>query len=366
MAKNLKKRKRKKTHRWLYSCILLLAVLSAPVLVFLTVRAFGKAGLYKETEKEIQELSEGMGSEAPTIGEKEIWEEGWVKYQDQIYAYNKETFCFLFMGIDKDNEVAETVEGAEGGQADALFLLVMNQKDKTLQIVSINRNTMADIRLYDETGAYLTTAKAQIAVQHGFGNGLEESCEYQVDAVRRLFYNIPVHGYCAVNMDAVTVLTDLAGGIELTAIEEVRSAKQDETLGEKIADQGETVLLDGRKAYSYVRYRKTEAAGSADLRLERQKQFLKAYIQKIRQEIKKDLTLPVKLYQSAAAQMVTDVTIDEAAYLASEAVNYRIDDSSFYTLQGETKQGEIFEEYYIDETALYELVLKLFYEPVLK
>lgn len=366
MEKKYKKKKRKKKIRWLYRSILLLAVLAAPVLVLFTVRTFGKAGLYKETEKEIQELSAGMGSEIPSVREKEIWEEGWVKYQNQIYSYNKDTLCFLFMGIDKDNEVAEAVQGADGGQADALFLLVMDQKEKTLRVVSINRNTMAEIKLYDKAGAYLTTTKAQIAVQHGFGNGLEESCEYQVEAIRRLFYNIPIQGYCAINMDAVTALTDLAGGIELTAIEDVKSAKQDETLGERIVNRGETVLLDGRKAYSYVRYRKTEAAGSADLRLERQKQFLAAYIQKIRQEIKKDLTLPIKLYQAAAAQMVTDVTIDEAAYLASEAVNYRIDNSSFYTLQGETKQGEIFEEYYIDETALYELILELFYKPVLK
>lgn len=366
MKKRGKKKKSKKKNRWLYRSILLMAVLSAPVLIFFTVRAFGKAGLYKKAEKEMQELSAEMGSEALSVREQEIWEEGWVKYKNQIYAYKKDMLCFLFMGIDKENEVTEAVEGTGGGQADALFLLVMNQKEQSLQVVSINRNTMAEIRLYDETGAYLTTTKAQIAVQHGFGNGLEESCEYQMNAVRRLFYNIPIHGYCAINMDAVTTLTDLAGGVELTAIEEVRSAKQDETLGEKIVNQGETVLLDGRKAYSYVRYRRTEAEGSADLRLERQKQFLAAYIQKIRREMKKDLTLPVKLYQAAAARMVTDVTMDEAAYLASEAVNYSFDGNCFYTLQGETKQGEVFEEYHIDETALYELILELFYEPVVK
>lgn len=360
------KRKRKKKNRRLFVSILVLTVLTTPALVFLTVRTLGKARLYQRTESGIQELNAVMQGEVLTASEEEIWEEGWVKYQGQIYAYNKDALCFLFMGIDKDETAAEVAEGTNGGQADALFLLVMNQKEQSLQVVSINRNTMAEIRLYDETGAYLTTTKAQIAVQHGFGNGLEESCEYQMNAVRRLFYNIPIHGYCAINMDAVTTLTDLAGGVELTAIEEVRSAKQDETLGEKIVNQGETLLLDGRKAYSYVRYRNKEAPGSADLRLERQQQFIEAYICKIKQEIKSDLTLPVKLYQEVAARMVTDVTIDKAAYLASEAVNYRFDSSSLYSLQGETKQGEQFEEYYIDETALYELILELFYEPVVK
>ena len=33
-------------------------------------------------------------------------------------------------------------------------------------------------------------------------------------------------------------------------------------------------------------------------------------------------------------------------------------------LLGETVQGENFEECYIDEAALYELILEIFYEPV--
>ncbi len=33
-------------------------------------------------------------------------------------------------------------------------------------------------------------------------------------------------------------------------------------------------------------------------------------------------------------------------------------------LKGETVQGEEFEEFYVDETALYELILETFYEEV--
>ena len=33
-------------------------------------------------------------------------------------------------------------------------------------------------------------------------------------------------------------------------------------------------------------------------------------------------------------------------------------------MQGEVKMGEVFEEFYADETALYELILQVFYEEV--
>lgn len=182
------------------------------------VRAVGKARL----NDKVQNISPQLYSLAEEISlteeEKEEWQEGWVKNKDGIFAYNEDILTFLFMGIDKDKEVTEVAEGTEGGQADALFLLVLNPHDKTIKVIGINRNTMTDIDLYDDKGEYLETVTAQIAVQHGFGNGVEESCEYQVNAVQRLFYHIPIHGYCAVNMDAVISLTDLVGGIEVTAL----------------------------------------------------------------------------------------------------------------------------------------------------
>lgn len=271
---------------------------------------------------------------------------------------------FLFMGIDKDNEVREVAEGTDGGQADALFLLVLNPKTETFQIISVNRNTMTDIRLYDSSGEYLSTVQAQLAVQHGFGNGVEESCEYQLKAVQRLFYNLPVHGYAAVHMDAVISLTDLLGGIELTALEDVGVAFEGKEKGKIIIHEGDHVVLDGEKAYSYVRFRDVKVDGSADMRLKRQQQFLGEFIQKAKAQTAKDITLPVKMYQEITKQMVTDVTVDEVAYLASTALDYRFDKSRFYSLEGETIMGEKFEEFYVDEDVLYDMILDIFYEPV--
>lgn len=357
-------KKKRKNRAVIAVLFAILAVIAIALASFAAVRAIGKARLKSGREDAVSEIQQIQTKEQLTEQEKESWQAGWVKYKDRVYAYNEDILSFLFMGIDKDSEVAEAAEGTDGGQADALFLLIMNPHDKSLRVLGINRNTMTDVELYDENGSYIATAEAQIAVQHGFGNGLEESCEYQVNAVRKLLYNIPVHGYCAVNMDAVTELTDIIGGIELTAIEDVRSAIQDESLGSYVINEGETALLDGRDAYSYVRYRDAEAIGSADKRLERQKQFLSAFIVKTKAAVKKDITLPVKLYNAITAQMVTDVTLDEVTYLASSAINYSFDKEHFYSVEGETVQGEIFEEFYADEQALYELILTLFYEPV--
>ena len=320
------------------------------------VRAMGKRSLAARAASE-EPAALPVREEALTGEEKEDWQEGWVKYQGKIYAFKEDILTFLVMGIDKNSEVRESEGGMGGGQADALFLAVMDPGEKAVKVIGINRNTMTDIDIYNEEGAYVTTTKAQIAVQHGFGNGLEESCERQVKAVSGLFYQLPIHGYAAVNMSAIPTINDAVGGVEVEVLEDLTD--KDESLVE-----GERVHLTGKSAFWYVKYRNTHEFGSADGRLARQKQYLGAFIGAAKEAVKKDLTAAAGLYQAVASQMVTDISLDEVAYLAPILADYRFDPEGFYLLEGETVMGEVFEEFYVDEEALYEMILEVFYEEV--
>ena len=319
------------------------------------VRAFGK--------KSLLEGAQASGPDLTAIGEMEPeeegagWQEGWVKYGKDIYAYNQDIMTFLIMGIDKNTKAQAVEEGTNGGQADALFLAVMDPHKKTIKIVGINRNAMADIDIYDENGAYVTTAKAQIAVQHGFGDGMEKSCAYQKKAVENLFYGLPIHGYAAVNMSAIATINDAVGGVEVEVLEDLTG--KDKTLV-----KGERVRLLGESAFWYVKYRDTYVFASADMRLARQKQYLNAFIGEAKKAAKKDITVVLDLYKAIEPMMVTDITLDEAAYLAPVLLDYEFNKDSFYLMEGETVKGEKFEEFYVDEEALYEMILEIFYEKV--
>ncbi|CDF07972.1 cell envelope-related transcriptional attenuator [Firmicutes bacterium CAG:95] len=356
-VKRDKKRKRKVVALTVLAAIT--GLLAAAFAAFLIVGAIGKANLRSnviaapklENAPVVIELQ-------PTEEEAAGWKEGWVKYNGQIYAYNEDILTFLIMGIDKTKDVKEVAEGTNGGQADALFLVVLNPHDNSLSVIGINRNTMTDISVYDDNGAYVNTIKAQITVQHGFGNGVEESCEYQVNAVQHLFYEMPVHGYAAINMSAIGPLTDMVGGVDVVALEDIKSGNS------TVIKEGEEVHLEGDLAFAYIHNRDTKEFGSADHRLERQKQFITTYLQKVKQKTKEDIGFPISVYQSIAPQTVTSLTVDEMTYLVSIAKDYSFDENYLYTLKGETKQGDVFEEFYVDETDLFELILKVFYEPV--
>lgn len=351
----LEKRKKAKRKRiFLAISCGAVAVVTIAFTAFQAVRAAGRSSLYGRMQV-VPELMPVQAQELLDGEEKQRWQEGWVKYQDGIYAYKEEILTFLVMGIDKGSDVKESSGGINGGQADALFLAVLDPGEKAIKVIGINRNTMADIDFYNEEGAYLSTASAQIAIQHGFGNGMEESCERQVKAVRRLFYNLPIHGYAAINMSAIPIINDAVGGVEVKVLEDL-------TRVDKNLIKDENVHLSGKSAFWYVKYRDTNEFASADMRLERQKQYLNGFIGAAKQAVKKDLGIALELYSAVSGQMVTDISLDEVAYLAPIVADYRFDPEGFYMTEGKTVMGEEYEEFYVDEKALYEMILDVFYE----
>ena len=334
----------------------LMTIIAGGLATFEAMRIFGKSNLDSKSATAAPMFDAEM-SGAPAEGGT-VWQSDWVRFNGGVYDYNEDITTFLVMGIDKDDEVVKEVqEGTDGGQADALFLLVLNPHDESIKIIGINRNTMTDVDVYDEYGRYMTTTIAQIAVQHGFGNGLEESCEYQVKAVSNLFYQLPIHGYAAINMSAIPTLNDIVGGVDVTVLEDL--TKWDKTLVE-----GATVHLEGDSAFYYVKSRDVRLFGSSDRRLERQRQYLNGFIKAARAQSLENSNAAIELFTAISDKMVTDITADEISYLAPYMTRYSFDSTDFMMIDGETVKGEEFEEFYIDEDDLYKTIIEVFYEKV--
>lgn len=348
------------------ACIVLLIVG-----IYFAVRAIGERRLRANAKSEGPDIATStLVESADDISREEkqaatVWQEDWIRYNGKVYEYNDKLMTFLVMGIDKKGEVTESTKGTDGGQADAIFLVVANPDEKKLSLIGINRDTMVDINAVDLYGQNTqATAYAQIAVQHGYGDGKELSCQLMENAVSNLFYQLPINGYVSINMDAIPELNDAVGGVSLTAIEDVYTLENDVKKRKLLVSQGEQIELQGNDAYCYVRYRNKEQFESARLRLARQKQYLQGFLNQAKIETKKNLTLPVSVYQKLSKYMVTDITVDEISYLASEFIGYDMDSNGIYTLEGETRMGEKHEEFYPDESSLVDLMIQVFYREV--
>lgn len=286
------------------------------------------------------------------------WQSDWVGYNGKVYDYNDDILTFLILGIDKMEPVQRNPDLVSGGQSDAIFLVILNPDTKKISIIGVNRDTMVEIRMVGigENGEDRYTT-AEIAVQHGFGDGLNQSCELARDAVSKLFYGLPIHGYVSFNMGGIGALNDALGGVRLTVLEDLTKIHPGWT-------QGAEVTLMGKDAYDYVHFRDINVFESARNRLARQKQYLSAMAATALEGTKRDLTLPLTLYNAFSPYVVTDLSADKITYLATVIAGYSFDGSAIYTLEGTTVTGEMFEEFYPDQAALKDLIIRLFYREI--
>ena len=288
----------------------------------------------------------------------EKWQEGVIKHNENYYKFNNKIHTYLIMGIDKDGPVEdEIVEGtSDGGNSDAMFLLVTNSEDKTMSVISINRNSMTDITIYGEGSTVLTKVKAQICTQHGFGDGRKLSCSRTADAVSNLFFNIPIDGYLSINMGAIPIMNDAIGGTKVTVLNDLSYPNANVNL-----KKGETVNLMGMESYYYLRGRDTSEFDSATERLRRQEQYITSYFAKMKEIAGGSKSKVLQVYESIEDYIVTNIDFVD---LVSELMSYEYDESRMYTVPGETMMGETFEEYHVDDNALRDMIIDVFYNEV--
>lgn len=325
--------------------VLFFAVIMVLVLVAVKWKGKDEASADKTTE-----------AVTPDAGDIEKWQEGDVSYGGKKYRYNTAIKTYLFLGIDKSGTVADGEKDLTGGQSDAIFLLVTNREEETLSVISVNRNTMAMVDVYDLLDNFVEQKEMQICLQHAYGDGGRSSCLRTVDAVSRLFYNIPISGYLALNMDGIPILNDGVGGVTVEVMDDL----ENQALGVSLK-KGETVTLNGTEAYVYIRARDINEFDSAGRRLERQNQYLIQLFQKIQSSALANKASVLQMHDKIKDYLVTSI---DFVKLTEDVSDYGFDESHMYSLPGETVMGEVYEEYRVDEDAFYEMILDIFYKEV--
>ena len=361
---NIEEKKPRGKKTVLLAILIVVAVLVlAGIISWRFINEKGKNDLYEKAESSGPTLESLQPQEPDKVeAENDVkWEKGWVRYKDDIYKYNEDILTFLIMGIDKNGKVKVVESGVDGGQADLIILAVFNPHTKSTSLITVNRNTMTEIDVYDDKGEYIGSGKGQICLQHGYGDGAELSCERMKKAVSNLFYNLPIHGYLAINMGAMKAINSAVGGVTLT-LEEDFNVDFD---GEKISlPKGEHTLTDVQ-AHAYIRYRDHSEFDSATTRLNRQKRYIAALLSKLKEETTKDITAPIKVFNELSPYIVTDISASEMTYMVSNTYNYKFDFDNIYSLEGTTIVGKTeHEEFNYNPDQLYNMIIEIFYEKV--
>lgn len=283
-----------------------------------------------------------------------VSKENTITYNGKYYQYNEHLSNFLFLGIDS-REKTQTSQGqANAGQSDALFVLSWDRVEHSLTMISIPRDTMTQIETFDVSGNSLGMSTDHISLAYAFGDGSTKSCELAKTAVSNLLYQIPIQGYCALNLDGLSLLAKAVGGIPLTVPDD--SLEQVDSEFKK----GAKVVLDENNIETFVRYRDIEQSQSAIVRLNRQKVFLNAYETCAIKTFNKNPGFISDLYIDLQSYMVTNMGSDQFVKIMEDASSSGVKNS--LTIPGEGTEGKAFDEYHVDDEKLYEMILQVFYE----
>lgn len=276
-----------------------------------------------------------------------------IRYDGKEYILKDNVQTVLVMGLDKFEESAENDAYNNDQQADFLMLFVLDNANSTCTALHINRDTMAKMNILGVAGESVGTVTKQIALAHTYGNGREVSCRNTLDAVSLLLLNARVDHYVSLTMDSVPVFNDLVGGVEVTVLDDFSGI--DETLV-----RGERVTLLGEHALRYVRTRYGMNDSSNDSRMARQRQYLQGLHKSAKQRVVEDEDFVVEASVKMSDYIVSDCSALSLQSLLKKISSYEL--TEIQVLEGESVVGETYMEFYPEEDALTQTVIKLFYE----
>lgn len=271
-----------------------------------------------------------------------------VIYKGDRYKFNPDITSLLFIGTDgKSKELNGKKSGY--GQADALFLAAINTKIGEVSLISIPRDSMARVRVYSDEGNFIDTEQMQICLSYAYGQGGKLSCENTVEAVSNLMYGININTYFCLDWKAVSEINDMVGGVTVDEYD----AKFNKT--------GKKVTLKGQAALDYILLRDHANVNSSINRLDRQISYIKSFSSQIIEKTKQDISTPLSIYNKINSRSINTLDASKITYLSTVFLNGGAK-LNFESITGEMVQGEKYAEFYPDEQALYELVLKVYYQ----
>lgn len=259
----------------------------------------------------------------------------------------------LLLGVDKNAEFVSG-EGGQYEQADFLLLMVADSETGSYTPISINRDTMVDVMILTDNGAPIRSYTAQIALSHAYGSRPVLGCRNTVRSLSGLFHGINIDHFLSLSMDGVSVLNDAVGGVPVLVMDDFTGI--DDTLV-----QGETVVLQGKHALTYIRARHGLAESTNLHRMERQQQYMASLQEQFSRRADADEDFIMDTVLNLSDYLVSDCTVDQLSDIIEHLHNY--ESTGVRTIKGESGHGQ-FAEFYPDEQALRQLIMEVFYERV--
>ena len=268
------------------------------------------------------------------------------------YFPRQDITMVLVLGIGEWGE-AKPVEWNTACAVDMINLMIFDEKEKTVTILSVNRDTMLWMPKYTMEGKEQGKAYRQLTYSHKFCTGMEDSCENVKRAVSEFLGEISIDYYVSMRLDAIAIMNDAVGGVPVTVVDDFSAVDPSLPMGEH--------RLMGEQAVTYVQDRFYVGDELNITRMERHKEYMNSFMNELRRKVGESDTFALKTYEEISPYIVTDCSGTVLSSLMQRYADYTV--AGFVSPEGENVLGEKYYEFYPDEEKLDELILRLFYAP---
>lgn len=308
----------------------------------------GSAAVSPEINVQWESVEESL----PELEEK-------IEKDGESYERNPNLRTVLLLGIDRMDGFQKG-KPSDGGQSDAIFLVIQDVTTKKIKILTVPRDTMTAIKIFDLAGNYVGKAERQITLAYSFGDGMDLSCQLAADAVSELLGGVPIDDYMAVTIGALPILNEQVGGVTVH-IDDPYLEQRNPNL-----KYNTDVTLQGDDAEDFLRIRNIEEDNTALSRMDRHMQFINAWMTAAHKAAAADDTFGARLMDAIQPYMITSMPKDQYLKLGLDVLLSQegLDQSERYILPGTPQQGLLHDEYILDEQAVKSMVQELFYRPV--
>lgn len=344
VIKRRRHHKKKRMKKWKKALIAIGCVLLSLVLIVVGVASYlliNGSNQLKQVDTTIV-VPEELG--ATNQGE-------YVVYNGEKYIYNENMTTILCMGVDKRNLEENSMAGANG-QSDVVILGALDTSTGKMTLINVSRDTMTDVSVYTVGGQYKETRKMQLCLSYSYGRDPEMCCENTLQSVKRIFYNLPIQSYLALDLDGIAAVNDAVGGVDVVS---------PETIADYV--EGNSYHLVGNMAETFVRKRVLSTPEANNMRMKRQQTYMKAFMDKLVSQTKSNVLSALDVYKASNGYTNTNLNPSKVTYLAQTVLTNGLD-MDMVTVPGESKMGERYAEFYIDESKFYEMFLNIYYKKI--
>ena len=274
--------------------------------------------------------------------------------QDGVaYFPRQDITTILVMGIDEMGPVQSSGYYRNHGESDVIMLVILDEKNENYAILAFNRDSMVTMPALGLGGKQAGTFYGQLALAHTYGSGLEDSAENVRRTLQDLLGDVRIDYYVAMNMDAIGIMTDAVGGVQVNVTDDFSMVDDSIPMGD--------VTLTGDQAYSYVRIREHIGDQLNITRMTRHKQFIDGFMKAFNARSGNSDTFVLTTYDKVAPYIVTDCSVNTLPALVSRFSEYEL--LEIVSPEVENILSEEYYEFHLDQEALEELVMRLFYAP---